>query len=146
MTKPNELYTIIGQIYDDCFPIFQSWCNEHQYSIKKQDITREPETEEGEVAFLWIFDELTLSAQSGDTLKLKILTVPYNFLESEQEFENAFIMTFTTFGYSDNGIDQNFLPVIFTQAEPKGFLAYLEQKKCIKVGNGLLVVTPNGML
>ena len=77
----------------------------------------------------------------------RVVVAPSRFLEATDRasMETAFEMVFTTFGFGEPDAPAEFVPVIFSDAPPARFLAFLVKEKGIPVGEAPLCVTPGGV-
>ena len=60
MPDADDIYRAIGQIYESCLPAFNLWCQERDLRVSPVEVTRRPETENDDIAFLWVFAEFNL--------------------------------------------------------------------------------------
>jgi hypothetical protein len=146
MTEEQEFYRTIGKIYERCLPALETWAATYGAVVKEVEITREPAMAPGEVAFLWVYADLELSDQQDFKMKAKVVVALSSFLEakSKADMGTAFRMVMSTFGFGEPNTDFTFHPFIFTDQEPRRFVALLNRKG-ISVGpGGVNMFTPTG--
>lgn len=139
MTSGNDPPSIYKKIYRDCLPVLETFCGWSGIALKQKVHTPFPDGG----AILRVYAVLELIDPETGPVEARVVIVPQGMF-TEHGGRMLATMMKVVFGQVEEGSDQPFVPIVFSDTTPDRFKVIRRWygRMC---GGNLLCVTPEGM-